>query len=75
MGLKLAIFLGIVLIAGTAGLMFLPFAETSSEKKEGPNNPIQGTFENMRSAEENMMDFINQEKTEIASQMQQFSFP
>ena len=75
MGIKLAIFLGIIIIAGTASLMILPFSETSSEKKEGPQNPIEASFQNMRSAEDNMMDFINQEKTEIAAQMQQFSFP
>ncbi len=75
MGWKLAAFIGIVLIAGTASLIVLPFSDSSSEKKEGPNNPLQGTFQNMRSAESNMMNFINQEKTEIAAQLQQFSHP
>ncbi len=75
MGWKLAAFIGIVLIAGTASLIVLPFSDSSSEKKEGSNNPIQGTFQNMRSAESNMMNFINQEKTEIAAQLQQFSHP
>ncbi len=75
MGWKLAAFIGIVLIAGTASLIVLPFSDSTSEKKEGPNNPLQGTFQNMRSAESNMMDFINQEKTEIAAQLQQFSHP
>jgi len=75
MGWKLAAFIGIVLIAGTASLIVLPFSDSSSEKKEGSNNPIQGTFQNMRSAESNMMNFINQEKTEIAAQLQQFSYP
>ena len=75
MGWKLAAFIGIVLIAGTASLIVLPFSDSSSEKKEGPNNPLQGTFQNMRSAEDNMLNFINQEKTEIAAQLQQFSHP
>ncbi len=75
MGWKLAAFIGIVLIAGTASLIVLPFSDSTSEKKEGPNNPLQGTFQNMRSAESNMMNFINQEKTEIAAQLQQFSHP
>ncbi len=75
MGWKLAAFIGIILIAGTASLIVLPFSDSSSEKKEGPNNPLQGTFQNMRSAESNMMNFINQEKTEIAAQLQQFSHP
>ena len=75
MGWKLAAFIGIVLIAGTASLIVLPFSDSSSEKKEGTNNPLQGTFQNMRSAESNMMNFINQEKTEIAAQLQQFSHP
>ncbi len=75
MGWKLAAFIGIVLIAGTASLIVLPFSDSSSEKKEGPNNQLQGTFQNMRSAENNMMNFINQEKTEIAAQLQQFSYP
>ena len=75
MGWKLAAFIGIVLIAGTASLIVLPFSDSASEKKEGPNNPLQGTFQNMRSAESNMMNFINQEKTEIAAQLQQFSHP
>ncbi len=75
MGWKLAAFIGIVLIAGTASLIVLPFSDSTSEKKEGSNNPIQGTFQNMRSAESNMMNFINQEKTEIAAQLQQFSHP
>ena len=75
MGWKLAAFIGIILIAGTASLIVLPFSDSSSEKKEGPNNPLQGTFQNMRSAESNMMNFINQEKTEIAAQLQQFSYP
>ena len=75
MGWKLAVFIGIVLIAGTASLIVLPFSDSTSEKKEGPNNPLQGTFQNMRSAESNMMNFINQEKTEIAAQLQQFSHP
>ncbi len=75
MGWKLAAIIGIVLIAGTASLIVLPFSDSTSEKKEGPNNPLQGTFQNMRSAESNMMNFINQEKTEIAAQLQQFSHP
>ena len=75
MGWKLAAFIGIVLIVGTASLIVLPFSDSTSEKKEGPNNPLQGTFQNMRSAESNMMNFINQEKTEIAAQLQQFSYP
>ncbi len=75
MGWKLAAFIGIVLIAGTASLIVLPFSDSTSEKKEAPNNPLQGTFQNMRSAEDNMMNFINQEKTEIAAQLQQFSYP
>jgi hypothetical protein len=75
MGWKLAAFIGIVLIAATASLIVLPFSDSTSEKKEGPNNPLQGTFQNMRSAESNMMNFINQEKTEIAAQLQQFSHP
>ncbi len=75
MGWKLAAFIGIILIAGTASLIVLPFSDSTSEKKEGSNNPIQGTFQNMRSAESNMMNFINQEKTEIAAQLQQFSHP
>jgi len=75
MGWKLAAFIGIVLIVGTASLIVLPFSDSASEKKEGPNNPLQGTFQNMRSAESNMMNFINQEKTEIAAQLQQFSHP
>jgi len=75
MGWKLAAFIGIVLIAGTASLIVLPFSDSTSEKKEGPNDPLQGTFQNMRSAESNMMNFINQEKTEIAAQLQQFSHP
>jgi len=75
MGWKLAAFIGIVLITGTASLIVLPFSDSTSEKKEAPNNPLQGTFQNMRSAESNMMNFINQEKTEIAAQLQQFSYP
>ena len=75
MGWKLAAFIGIVLIAGTASLIVLPFSDSTSEKKEGSNNPLEGTFQNMRSAESNMMNFINQEKTEIAAQLQQFSHP
>ncbi len=75
MGWKLAAFIGIVLIAGTASLIVLPFSDSTSEKKEGSNNILQGTFQNMRSAESNMMNFINQEKTEIAAQLQQFSHP
>ncbi len=75
MGWKLAAFIGIVLIAGTASLIVLPFSDSTSEKKETPNNPLQGTFQKMRSAEDNMMNFINQEKTEIAAQLQQFSHP
>ncbi len=75
MGWKLAAFIGIVLIAGTASLIVLPFSDSTSEKKEGSNNLLQGTFQNMRSAESNMMNFINQEKTEIAAQLQQFSHP
>jgi len=72
---KLAAFIGFILIAGTASLIVLPFSDFSSENKEGLNNPFQGTFENMRSAEGNMKNFINQEKTEIGSQLQQFKFP
>jgi len=75
MGWKLAVFIGIVLIAGTASLIVLPFSDSTSEKKEGSNNLLEGTFQNMRSAESNMMNFINQEKTEIAAQLQQFSHP
>lgn len=75
MGWKLAAFIGIILIAGTASLIVLPFSDSSSENKEGLNNPFQGTFENMRSVEGNMKNFINQEKTEIAAQLQQFSYP
>jgi hypothetical protein len=75
MGWKLAVFIGIVLIAGTASLIVLPFSDSTSEKKEGSNNLLEGTFQNMRSAEDNMMNFINQEKTEIAAQLQQFSHP
>ena len=75
MGWKLATFIGIVLIAGTASFIVLPFSDSTSEKKEGPNNPLQETFQNMRSAENNMMNFINQEKIEIAAQLQQFSYP
>ncbi len=75
MGWKLAAFIGIVLIAGTASLIVMPFSDSTSEKKEGSNNLLEGTFQNMRSAESNMMNFINQEKTEIAAQLQQFSHP
>ncbi len=75
MGWKLAAFIVIVLIAGTASLIVLPFSDSSSGEKEGHNNPFQGTFQNMRSAEGNMINFINQEKTEIAAQLQQFSHP
>lgn len=75
MGWKLAAFIGIVLIAGTASLIVMPFSDSTSEKKEGSNNLLEGTFQNMRSAESNMMNFINQEKTEIAAQLQQFSYP
>lgn len=75
MGWKLAAFIGIILIAGTASLIVLPFSDSTSEKKEGSNNLLEGTFQNMRSAESNMMNFINQEKTEIAAQLQQFSHP
>ncbi len=75
MGWKLAAFIGIILIAGTASLIVMRFSDSTSEKKEGTNNPLQATFQNMRSAESNMMNFINQEKTEIAAQLQQFSHP
>jgi len=72
---KLAAFIGFILIAGTASLIVLPFSDSSSDNKEGLNNPFQGTFENMRSAEGNMKNFINQEKTGIGAQLQQFRFP
>ena len=48
----------------------------SCEKEnDGPKTAFHGTFENMRSAEDNMMDFIDQEKSEIAAQLQQLSSP
>jgi len=70
---KIAAFLGIVLIIGTASLIFMPF--TTEKEDNGPKTPFHGTFENMRAAENNMMNFINQEKKEISAQLQQFSFP
>ena len=70
---KAAAVLGIVLIIGTASLMIIPF--TSEKENVTKNSPIEATFEKMRSAENNMMDFINKEKTEISAQVQQFSFP
>ncbi len=72
---KLAAFIGFILIAGTASLLVLPFSDSSSDNKGGLNNPFQGTFENMRSEEGNMKNFINQEKVGIGSQLQQFKFP
>ena len=53
--------------------MFMPFADEKVDSKT--KTVLHATFENMRSAENNMMDFINKEKTEIAAQLQQFSFP
>jgi hypothetical protein len=70
---KIAAFLGIVLIIGTASFMFLPFS--SEKENDGPKTPFHGTFQNMRSAEDNMMNFINEEKAQISAQLQQFSFP
>ena len=75
MGMKIAVIIGIALIMGTASLMILPFTDSPSTKNEGPKNAFEGTFQNMRSAEEKMNNFINQEKTEIAAQLQQFSIP
>jgi len=72
---KLAAIIGFILIAGTASLIVFPFSDSSSENKEGQNNPFQGTFENMRSAEGDVKNFINQEKTAIGAQLQQFKFP
>lgn len=69
-GWKIGIVVGIILIIGTASLMALPF---ESESKRP--NPVTTTFEEMEKSEEDLLDFIEQEKAELSTKMSPFSYP
>ena len=69
MNKKIGILLGIALITITGSLSSLPFLMDENNSK----NSIQDSFSKLESSENRMLDFIEQEKNEIAIRMNHFN--
>lgn len=61
--------MGIALITITGSLSSLPFLMDENNSK----NSIEDSFSKLESSENRMLDFIEQEKNEIAIRMNQFN--
>lgn len=66
---KIGIFLGIVLITITGSLITLPLLMDENNT----NNSIQESFSKLKSSENKMLDFVQQEKNELATRMNQLN--
>jgi uncharacterized membrane protein len=66
---KIGIILGIVMITITGSLLTLPFFMDENNSK----NSFQDSFSKLKSSENKMLDFIEQEKNEVATRMNQFN--
>ena len=65
----IGIILGIALIAITGSLLTLPFFMDENNS----NNSFQDSFSKLKSSENKMLDFIEQEKNDLAIRMSQFN--
>ena len=66
---KIGIFLGIVLITITGSLITLPLLMDENNT----NNSFQETFSKLKSSENKMLDFVQQEKNELETRMNQLN--
>jgi uncharacterized membrane protein len=66
---KIGIFLGIVLITITSSLITLPLLMDENNT----NNSFQESFSKLKSSENKMLDFVQQEKNELATRMNQLN--
>ena len=61
--------MGIALITITGSLITLPFLMDENNS----NNSYQESFSKLKSSENKMLDFVQQEKNELATRMNQFN--
>ncbi len=66
---KTGIFLGIALITITGSLITLPLLMDENNT----NNSFQESFSKLKSSENKMLDFVQQEKNELATRMNQLN--
>ena len=66
---KIGIFLGIVLITITGSLITLPLLMDENNT----NNSFQESFSKLKSSENKMLDFVQHEKNELATRMNQLN--
>ena len=66
---KIGIFLGITLITITGSLITLPLLMDENNT----NNSFQESFSKLKSSENKMLDFVQQEKNELATRMNQLN--
>ena len=66
---KIGIFLGIVLITITSSLITLPLLMDENNT----NNSFQESFSKLKSSENKMLDFVQQEKNELETRMNQLN--
>lgn len=67
--MKIGIFLGIALITITGSLITLPLLMDENNT----NNSFQESFSKLKSSENKMLDFVQQEKNELATRMNQLN--
>ena len=66
---KIGIILGIAMITITTSLVSLPFLMDENNS----NNSYQDSFSKLKSSENKMLDFVQQEKNELATRMNQLN--
>ena len=66
---KIGIFLGIALITITSSLITLPLLMDENNT----NNSFQESFSKLKSSENKMLDFVQHEKNELATRMNQLN--
>ncbi len=66
---KIGIILGIAMITITTSLVSLPFLMDENNS----NNSYQDSFSKLKSSESKMLDFIEHEKNEMATRINQYS--
>ena len=66
---KIGIFLGITLITITGSLITLPLLMDENNT----NNSFQESFSKLKSSENKILDFVQQEKNELATRMNQLN--
>ncbi len=66
---KIGIILGIAMITITTSLVSLPFLMDENNS----NNSFQDSFSKLKSSENKMLDFIEQEKNDLATRINQFN--